>query len=134
MRVETIEITTRSRTECVDITREVKDIVSKAGAATGAALVCSLHTTAGLMVNESADPDVAADVLATLSLLAPKAGPYAHSEGNSDAHVKAALVGSSVIVPIEAGGLVLGTWQGIYFCEFDGPRRRRVAVQILPGS
>ena len=129
--METVEITTRSRCCCVEITREVQEIVTKRDLQSGVAVVGSAHTTAGLTVNEHADPDVMDDVLAALERMAPRQGPYAHSEGNSDAHLKATLVGLSVTLPVEDGRLVLGTWQGIYFCEFDGPRRRRVTVQLL---
>jgi len=129
--METIEISTRARSAYVDITREVQGAVTASGVQTGAAVVWSLHTTGGVTVNENADPDVMEDVLATLERMVPRSGPYAHREGNSDAHVKASLVGLSVTVPIEGGRLVFGTWQGIYFCEFDGPRRRRVGVQVI---
>jgi len=132
--VETIDIRTGSRVEVVDITRQVQEAVSRSGVAAGAAVVCSAHTTAGVTVNENADPDVMADVLKTLGELVPHRGSYAHSEGNSDAHIKATLVGLSATLPVEGGRLVLGTWQGIYFCEFDGPRRRRATVQVLPGA
>ena len=129
--VETIGIRTGSRVEVVDITGQVQDVVSKSGAKSGIAVVCTAHTTAGVTINENADPDVMADVLDTLGRLVPKSGGYAHVEGNSDAHVKTALAGQSVTVPLEDGRLQLGTWQGVYFCEFDGPRQRRVMVQIL---
>ena len=129
--MESLEISTRERCCCVEITRQVQEAVSRSGLARGVAVVCSAHTTAGLTVNENADPDVMEDVLATLARLIPREGSYAHAEGNSDAHVKATLVGLSVSVPVEEGRLVLGTWQGLYFCEFDGPRRRRVLVQVL---
>jgi len=132
--VEIIGITTKSRVEAVDITGRVQDIVSKSGAKSGVAVVCTAHTTAGLTVNENADPDVMADLMEALSRLAPRSGPYAHAEGNSDAHVKCTLVGQSVTVPVEAGRLQLGTWQAVYFCEFDGPRQRRVMVQVVAGS
>lgn len=131
--MEIISIRTRSRTESVDITQQVQEAVSRTGARRGAALVSSAHTTGGVTVNENADPDVMADVLATLGRLIPRQGPYAHTEGNSDAHVKASLVGVSVVLPVEDGRLVLGTWQGIHFCEFDGPRTRSVMVQVMGG-
>jgi len=127
----TIEITTRARCEVVEITGRVQDAVSQSGVEEGVAVVASMHTTAGLTVNEHADPDVMQDVVETLGRLVPRQGPYAHVEGNSDAHIKASLMGLSVAVPVESARLVLGTWQGIYFCEFDGPRRRRARVQIL---
>ena len=128
--MEAIEITTSARSEVVDITGQVQQAVSRAGITEGIAVVYSPHTTAGITVNEHADPDVMADVLATLERLVPRRGPYAHTEGNSDAHVKATLVGPSVCVPIEHGRLALGTWQGVFFCEFDGPRSRRAFVQL----
>ena len=132
--METIEIVTRARSEPVDITGRVQEAVSRTGLKDGLAVVCSTHTTAGVTVNEHADPDVMADMFATLERLAPRSGPYAHVEGNSDAHIKSSLVGLSVCVPVERGRLALGTWQGIFFCEFDGPRRRRVLVQIIENS
>jgi secondary thiamine-phosphate synthase enzyme len=118
----------------VDITAHVEDALSRSGVSDGVVVICSAHTTAGLTVNENADPDVMADILSTLDRLVPRQGPYAHREGNSDAHVKASLVGLSVTLPVQNGRLVLGTWQGVYFCEFDGPRRRRVFVQALPAA
>ncbi len=132
--MNTIELNTSSRTQLVDITRQVQEIVSRSGLADGLAVVCSMHTTAGVTINENADPDVGSDLLATLERLVPRRGPYAHAEGNSDAHVKASLMGLSASVPVERGRLALGTWQGIYFCEFDGPRRRRVYVRLLPAA
>jgi len=132
--MESIEITTKSRTEVVDITGQVQDAVSRSQVNRGVVFVFSTHTTAGMTVNENADPDVMADVVGALEKLVPRRGPYAHTEGNSDAHIKASLVGSSVSMPVEAGRLSLGTWQGIYFCEFDGPRRRRALVQVVPAS
>jgi len=132
--MESIEITTKSRTEAVDITEEVQAAVSRSQVSRGVVLVSSLHTTAGMTVNEHDDPDVMDDVMGALERLAPHRGPYAHSEGNSDAHIKATLVGPSVSLPLEAGRLSLGTWQGIFFCEFDGPRRRRVLVQVVPAG
>lgn len=126
-----LQIRTQERTAYEDITQEVQQRVTASGVTNGLALVASLHTTAGVTVNENADPDVMQDLLATLDRLVPRTGPYRHSEGNSDAHVKATLVGLSVTVPIENARLVLGTWQGIYLCDFDGPRQRRVAVQIV---
>jgi secondary thiamine-phosphate synthase enzyme len=132
--MDSIDITTRSRTESVDITDRVQEAVSGSGVSRGVAIVYSVHTTAGVTVNEHADPDVMADVFATLERLVPRSGPYAHVEGNSDAHVKASLLGLSAHVPVEQGRLTLGTWQGIFFCEFDGPRRRRALVQVIESS
>lgn len=131
--METIEISTRERCCSTDITRQVQEAVTRSGVNRGVAVVCSAHTTAGLTVNENADPDVMSDLLAALGRLVPREGPYAHAEGNSDAHLKATLVGLSVTLPVEEGRLALGTWQGVHFCEFDGPRRRRVTVQVVEG-
>ncbi len=101
---------------------------------TGAVLAFCRHTTAGLTINENADPDVVHDLLHELERLVPWRNPaFRHGEGNSAAHLKASLVGSSLLIPIQAGRLVLGTWQGVYFCEFDGPRSRRLVLQLLPG-
>ena len=129
--MERIEVGTQARAGHVEITRQVQEAVGRSGVKRGVAVVCSLHTTAGLTINEHADPDVMEDVMATLARLVPRNAGYAHTEGNSDAHIKATLVGLSVTVPIEDGRLVLGTWQGIYLCEFDGPRRRQMGVQIV---
>jgi secondary thiamine-phosphate synthase enzyme len=113
----------------VDISRDVAGLVRDAG--DGAALVYVPHTTAGVTINENADPSVRADLEMALDRVVPGDLPYTHSEGNSDAHTKAALIGSSATVPVVDGALQLGTWQGIYFAEFDGPRRRRVLVTFL---
>ena len=130
--MQTVEIPTHARSEPVDITSRIQAAVSESGVTEGMAVICSAHTTAGITVNEHADPDVIDDVMAALARLAPPDGPYAHAEGNSDAHIKATLVGPSVSLPVSGGRLLLGTWQGIFFCEFDGPRRRRVTVQVIP--
>jgi secondary thiamine-phosphate synthase enzyme len=129
--MEHIEVATPRRCCCVEVTHQVEAAVRRQGLESGAALVCSLHTTAGITLNENADPDVMEDVLAALARLAPHQGSYRHAEGNSDAHLKASLIGASVTLPVEAGRLVLGRWQGIYLCEFDGPRTRRLLVQGL---
>lgn len=125
----TLELQTRRRVSFVDISREVAGLVRDAG--DGAALVYVPHTTAGVTINENADPSVRADLEMALDRVVPGDLPYTHSEGNSDAHTKAALIGSSATVPVVDGALQLGTWQGIYFAEFDGPRRRRVLVTFL---
>ncbi len=126
-----INVGTRSREEAIDITRQVQEAVSNSRVAAGVAVVSVMHTTAGVTINENADPDVVADISSALARLVPRAGAWRHVEGNSDAHVKSVLVGQSVTVPFEEGRLQLGTWQAIYFCEFDGPRHRRAIVQIL---
>jgi len=129
--MDTIEIRTRTKEEFVDLTAEVGRIVAGSGVASGVCVVAVPHTTAGVTVNENADPDVRADLLMTLRRIVPDALPYAHAEGNSPAHVKAALVGSSATLLVEGGRLQLGTWQGVFFCEFDGPRTRKVWVKVI---
>ena len=129
--METFSVRTKSRTELVDITREVASALAGVNARSGACVVYVPHTTAGVTINENADPAVRSDIGGELDRLIPWDGPYRHTEGNSAAHVKSTLVGSSVTVPVEGGELVLGTWQGIYFCEFDGPRTRKVHVQVV---
>jgi len=126
----TFEVQTQRRVSFVDVTRDVAGLVRDAG--DGAAMVFVPHTTAGVTINEDADPSVRADIEMALERLVPHDLPFTHLEGNSDAHVKASLMGSSVLVPVSGGALQLGTWQGIYFAEFDGPRRRRVLVAFLP--
>jgi len=127
-------VETSSREQLVDITRQVAEAVAATGIDQGAVLVYCPHTTAGLTINENADPDVVTDLLAGLERLAPRNAGWRHAEGNSDGHLKASLIGSSVTVPLAGGRLALGTWQGIYLGEFDGPRRRRVSVTVLPGA
>ena len=124
-------ISTRQHCELIDITSQVESTVSKAGVKEGDAIIYCPHTTAGITINENADPSVVHDILLTLEELIPhlRAG-YRHDEGNSDAHCKSSIVGCSQQVLIRAGQLSLGTWQGIYFCEFDGPRSRTFIVQI----
>ena len=129
-----LEISTHQRAEFVDITSRVQEAVRAAKMESGVVTVFVPHTTAGITINENADPDVVADMLDTLERLVPRRGGYRHSEGNADSHVKASLMGSSVQVVVEGGKLALGTWQGIYFCEFDGPRRREVWVEVLPSQ
>ena len=114
----------------IDITRKVAEIVRRSQVKQGICQVFVPHTTAGVTINENADPDVVDDLLSALNTMAP-ALRYRHGEGNSPAHLKSLLTGSSVMVPVEAGILQLGTWQGIYFCEYDGPRQRKVQVQII---
>jgi secondary thiamine-phosphate synthase enzyme len=127
-----LELNTRQRDQALDVTARVAELVAAAGLARGWCRLFAPHTTAGLVVNEAADPDVMADVLAALDRLVPWQGPYRHAEGNSAAHVKSVLVGSSLTLPVREGRLELGTWQGIFFMEFDGPRRRRLRVEVDP--
>ena len=130
--MEEIRVRTSARSELVEITAQVQEVVSRGLPGDGVAVVQSLHTTAALTVNENADPFVVDDVLAKLDRLVPREEPfYRHAEGNSDSHLKTSFFGPSLTVIVQDGRLVLGTWQGIYLCEFDGPRERRVAVQLL---
>ncbi len=130
--METLSVRTSSRTDLRDITGEVAAAVAAGGVSEGICVVYVPHTTAGVTINENADPAVRSDIAATLERMVPWEGPYRHSEGNSAAHVKATLVGFSAVVPVTGGRLALGTWQGIYFCEFDGPRTRKVHVRVIP--
>jgi secondary thiamine-phosphate synthase enzyme len=130
--MEEIRVRTSRRSEMVEITDRVQEIVSRSGVGEGAVVLQSLHTTAALTINENADPDVVHDVLGKLDRLVPhEESFYRHAEGNSDSHLKTSFFGPSLTVIVSGGRLVLGRWQGIYFCEFDGPRERRVAVQLL---
>jgi len=126
------EVQTGSREVFVDITRQVEEEVRKSDIKSGICIVYVPHTTAAVTINENADPTVRQDILMTLRKSVPDSLPYAHAEGNSPAHVKSSLVGASITIPIEDGKLVLGTWQGVFFCEFDGPRRRQVYVKLVP--
>jgi secondary thiamine-phosphate synthase enzyme len=128
---EDFRISTKSRNQMIDITGRVSSLVSQSGIANGDAIVYCPHTTAAITINENADPSVPHDLLLTLEeLLPPHRSGYRHSEGNSDSHCKSSLIGCSEQVLIKGGALQLGTWQGIFFCEFDGPRSRRVIVQV----
>ena len=126
-----LDVRTGARTQFVDITGEVQQAVRKLGITEGVCTVFVPHTTAGITINENADPSVVRDLINTLEKLIPYGAGYSHSEGNADSHVKASLMGSSVQVIVNEGRLQLGTWQGIYFCEFDGPRSRRVWVTVI---
>jgi secondary thiamine-phosphate synthase enzyme len=121
-------VSTRSRTEFVDITAQVRDALGKEGVSDGVCYVYVPHTTAGVTINENADPDVTRDIIAVLDGLVPRSDDYRHVEGNADSHVKSSLMGCTATIPVSGGRLALGTWQGIYFCEFDGPRQRRCIV------
>ena len=129
-----INIQTESSVEFQDITPRVKDAVAKSSIKSGICHVVTLHTTAGITVNENADPDVVKDMTERLDSLAPQHAHYRHREGNSPAHIKASIVGNSTMLIIEDGTLLLGTWQGIFFCEFDGPRNRTVLVRVISDS
>lgn len=131
--LQTLRIKTQARNEARDVTAEVETLVRAAGVKSGICYLYVPHTTAAVAVNEHDDPDVMADVNSTLRKLIPQQGDYKHFEDNSDAHIKAALIGASESVPIEDGRLALGRWQGIFFCEFDGPRERELKVKIIAG-
>ena len=133
--LETITVNTSTRNEMLDVTGQLERFIRSQNVLTGMLIAYVPHTTAAVTINENADPDVKHDMLAKLAEMIPKdEAYYRHGEGNSDSHVKASLVGNSVTVLVERGRLVLGRWQGVYFCEFDGPRERRVAVQLLPAT
>lgn len=126
-----IEVKTRTRTELIDIISEIEKIVGESRIKNGVCHLFIPHTTAGITINENADPSVRQDILRELDKVIPFEDNYSHGEGNAAAHIKASLVGSSATIFIEEGNLVLGTWQGIYFCEFDGPRVRKVLMKMV---
>ncbi len=128
-----LTVKTRAQTELVDITADVSRLVADSGVRNGLCLVYVPHTTAGVTINENADPSVPKDLLMVLNQMVPWKADYRHLEGNSPAHVKSTLVGASQTIAVENGRLVLGTWQGVFFCEFDGPRSRTVQVHIVEG-
>ena len=125
-----LTIKTSARTEFVDVTARIQEAIESQGIQQGVCLVYVPHTTAGVTINENADPTVPEDILMVLNRMVPWEAGYGHVEGNSPAHVKASLMGSSQLVAVEKGRLVLGTWQGIFFCEFDGPRTRKLNLTI----
>ncbi len=127
---KSISLKSKSRNEFIDITANIRSIFNESGITSGMCLIYVPHTTAAVTINEGADPSVVKDVLNTLNKLIPHSGNYLHAEGNSDAHITTALVGSSQTIIIEGGRLPLGTWQSVFFCEFDGPRQRNVMVKI----
>ena len=129
--MEMVRVKTDRRTQLVDVTTPVQQIVAESGVASGVCYVYVPHTTAGVVINEHADPDVATDLERVFDRLVPQKGPYRHSEGNSDSHAKAALVGASQVIFVEGGKLALGTWQGLFFCEFDGPRERKMWINVI---
>jgi secondary thiamine-phosphate synthase enzyme len=128
--METLRVKTRRRTQFVDVTTAVERVVTESGMVSGVCYVYVPHTTAGVTINEHADPDVASDLEGVFERLVPRVGPYRHAEGNTDAHAKAVMVGASQVIFVEGGKLVLGAWQGIFFCEFDGPRERKMFVRV----
>lgn len=132
--METIEVRTGEREHFVDVTSRVREAVASSGVREGLCAVWSLHTTAGVTVNESADPAVAEDIEDWLSSRAPRDAGYSHREGNADSHIKTSLMGPGVTLVVSEGQLQLGTWQGVFLCEFDGPRNRRLLVQVVPAA
>jgi secondary thiamine-phosphate synthase enzyme len=136
MRLPSLQIASRAACELLDVTAQVEAALPAAGAAGGLLLVFCPHTTAGVTIQENADPEVRRDLLLALENAVPRVPPrgrFHHAEGNSDAHAKAALVGSSAALPVRDGRLLLGTWQGVYLCEFDGPRVRTLHLELIPG-
>ena len=126
-----LSVKTQERTELIDITSDINQLIQKSGTDQGLCMVYVPHTTAAVTINESADPSVKSDILMILNQIIPWEANYRHMEGNSPAHIKSTLVGSSELIAIENRRLILGTWQGIFFCEFDGPRTRKVDVRII---
>ena len=126
-----LSVKSQKRTELIDITSDINNLIRKSGIDQGLCMVFVPHTTAAVTINESADPSVKSDILTVLNQIIPWEANYRHLEGNSPAHIKSTLVGSSELIAIENRRLVLGTWQGIFFCEFDGPRNRKLHVRIM---
>lgn len=129
-----LSVKTRERTELVDVTSDINQLIQKSGIDQGLCMLYVPHTTAAVTINESADPSVKADILMILNKIIPWESNYRHLEGNSAAHIKSTLVGSSELIAVENRKLALGTWQGVFFCEFDGPRSRKLHVLILKGN
>jgi len=129
--MEKVSLSTRRRCELIDVTNKIQEVAAKSKIKDGFCIVYVPHTTAGITINENADPSVRSDIINHLEKIVPADSQYQHSEGNSDAHIKASLLGFSINVPVENNRLVLGTWQGIYFAEFDGPRTRSYLVKMV---
>jgi secondary thiamine-phosphate synthase enzyme len=131
--IHTVSVPTSRRTEMVDITGQIQEVVSLSGVTEGVCHIFEAHTTAGLTINENADPSVQADMLMVFNKIISEEEAYRHLEGNSPAHVKASLMGAQLTVLVSNGRLLLGTWQGVFLCEFDGPRTRKVHIKIMAG-
>jgi len=131
--LQVLEVHTSGREQFIDITPEIIKFLAQSGVQEGMCLVYVPHTTAGITINEGADPSVVDDILMQLNQLIPWSNGYRHSEGNSSAHIKSLLTGAEKTMPVTGGKLTLGTWQKIFFCEFDGPRRRKVIIKVLAG-
>lgn len=130
--VQIFSVKTSRQVEFIDITSLIQEAVRKAGIKDGVCIVFVPHTTAGITINENADPSVVQDIIMELNKIVPFKGQYLHGEGNSPAHIKSSLIGCSLNIVVESGRLNLGTWQGVFFCEFDGPRNRKVHVKVIP--
>jgi secondary thiamine-phosphate synthase enzyme len=131
--IQTIDVRSATREEMIDITGPIRAAIKRTGITSGLAVVFCPHTTAGVTIQENADPDVKSDMVKHLARVIPKDAAFKHGEGNSDAHIKASVIGASVTVIIADGRPMLGTWQAIFFCEFDGPRERRLQVRVIKG-
>ncbi|OGC78266.1 MAG: hypothetical protein A2145_05095 [candidate division Zixibacteria bacterium RBG_16_40_9] len=131
--IKKLEIKTGSRTEVIDITDKIQKVISDSKIKSGICIIYVPHTTAGITVNENYDPSVRVDILEALEKIAPLSARYKHTEGNADSHIKTSMVGSSTTLLIEDSKILLGSWQGIMFCEFDGPRNRKLVVKIIAG-
>lgn len=132
--MKTVSVKTSTRKQMLDVTGQLRQAVSESGMKAGQVTAYVPHTTAGITINENADPDVCRDILSHLARLVPADKGFRHAEGNSDAHIQASLMGSAVTVLVEAGQLVLGTWQSVFFCEFDGPRTRKLHIKVMPSG
>jgi secondary thiamine-phosphate synthase enzyme len=131
--MKTLSVKTAARNQMVDVTGEVSRVIADSGVSSGICVVFCPHTTAGVTINENADPDVVSDIMGFTGGLIPRDAGFRHAEGNSDGHIKSSLFGPSLTLLVEKGRPVLGTWQGVYFCEFDGPRRRKLHVKVMGG-
>ena len=131
--IRELNVASRSQTEFIEVTGQISRIIAESGIDQGLAVLFVPHTTAAVTINENADPDVASDMLKGLNRLIPLQDNYRHQEGNSAAHIKSSLIGCSETILIQSGAPLLGTWQGIYFCEFDGPRQRKLQIRLIPG-
>lgn len=129
-----INVETHARIEMIDVTTRVQEELDLAHFNSGLCMLYVPHTTAAVTINESADPSVRKDILMVLNQMVPEEAAYRHLEGNSPAHIKASLMGASEVVAVEQGRMVLGTWQGIFFCEFDGPRKRKMSIKLIPSA
>ncbi|MEJ2471632.1 MAG: secondary thiamine-phosphate synthase enzyme YjbQ [Desulfuromonadales bacterium] len=129
--MKTLTVSSRQHVEMIDITRDIIEMLEEQGIGKGIVLIYTPHTTAAITINENADPDVSRDMVMAINKLVPLQDDYRHREGNSAAHIKSSLFGASELLIIDNGKPVLGTWQGVYFCEFDGPRQRRVHLQVI---